>query len=89
MIKAECDRLPVLSALCVTPINLSAPPSSLPSLCSIIDTIERSWAAEVGGAQVSGHHRAFALPSKQEMDSQVISTGASDAEKTIKMDIIL
>lgn len=37
-------RLPVLAALCVTPINLYAPPSSLPFLCSIIDTEE-----ELGG----------------------------------------
>lgn len=43
-------RLPVLSALCVTPINLYAPTSSLPFLCSITDTIETSWAE---GAQVS------------------------------------
>lgn len=72
-------RLPVLAALCVTSINLYAPPSSLPFLCSIIDASERSWAAEAGGAQVSGatvgqlcFAICFALLSKQEKDSEVI-----------------
>lgn len=53
-------RLPVLPALCVTPINLYAPPSSLPFLCSIIDAGERSRAAEVSGATVGAARLSLA-----------------------------
>lgn len=84
----------MLPALCVTPINLYAPPSSLPFLCSIIDAGERSRAAEVSGATVG--RPGLAWPGKQENDSErgVSSVTADAAEvqrnqNTLKMDIIV
>lgn len=88
-------RLPVLSALCVTPINLYAPPSSLPFLCSITDTIERSWA---GGAQVSDAaigpllcfpNRRTILKWFQPWSEMHQKSRAPNSEKIIKMAIIL
>lgn len=93
-------RLPVLSALCVTPINLYAPPSSLPFLCSITDSIETSWAAVAEGAQVSATATTaagplFCFPNRKMILSfiNMISTEPLDAagrpDNRIKIYIIL